>query len=117
MSVTYKGVSQTVNAANVIYAQEAAIKALVQATMISMAEANVDMVCDMSNEYPTKVDVEAVFQGLHDQAADMIADCFDDLKERLLAELAQKRYTARVKALHYDDNGGLNDVTVDVHFE
>jgi hypothetical protein len=117
MTVTYTGVSQNLTATNVVYAQESAIKAMAQAVMISMAESNIDMLCDMPEEYPTKGDVELVFQGLHDQATDMILDCFDDLKERLLKELATKRYTARVKALRYDDNGVMNDVDVQLTFE
>ncbi len=117
MTVSYNGLSQTVNASNVLYGQKHTIKALAQAAMVSMAEADTEMVLDMPNEYPTKADVEAVFQGLHEQATDFINDMIEDLRARLLEELAQKRYTARVTALHYDDEGRLDDVSVKLDFD
>jgi hypothetical protein len=117
MTVSYTGASQVCNATNVLYAQDQAVKALAQACMISLAEADVDMLLDCPNEYPTKADMERVFQGLHEQAADFINDTFDDLKERILKELAQARYTARIKALHYDQQGVVEDIGLQVDFE
>ena len=108
---------QNVVATNVLYAQGNTIKALAQAAMVSMAEADVEMVLDMSNEYPTKADIERVFQGLHDQATDLINDMIEDLRDRLLTELAQKRYTARVTALTYDDEGQLDDIGLKNDFD
>lgn len=117
MTVSYTGASQVVNATNLLYAHDQAVKALAQACMISLAEADVDMLLDCPNEYPTKADMERVFQGLHEQAADFINDTFDDLKERVLAELAKTRYTARIKALHYDQQGAVEDISLQVDFE
>ncbi len=117
MTVSYTGASQVVNATNVLYAQDQAVKALAQACMVSLAEADVDMLLDCPNEYPTKADMERVFQGLHEQAADFINDTFDDLKDRILKELAQARYTARVKALHYGEQGQVEDIDLQVDFE
>lgn len=117
MSVTYTGVSQSLTASKVLYHSDDTIKALAQAAMISMAEANVDMLCDCPNEYPTKADVERVFQGLNEQATDLINDMFDDLKARLLAELATKKYTSRVRAMHYDEQGVMSDIDLQVDFE
>ena len=117
MTVSYTGASQVCNATNVLYAQEQAVRALAQACMVSLAEADVDMLLDCPNEYPTKADMERVFTGLHDQAADFINDTFEDLKERILAELAKARYTARVKALHYNDEGAVDDIDLQLTFE
>lgn len=117
MSVSYTGVSQNLTASKVLFYSDDTVKALAQAAMVNMAEANVDMLCDCPNEYPTKADVERVFQGLHEQAADMINDMFADLKERLLAELATKKYSARVRALHYDEQGVMGDIDLQVDFE
>ena len=117
MSVNYTGVSQNVTAMSVIYTSDATVKALAQAAMVSLAEADIDMIVDCSKEYPTKADIENVFQGLHDQATDLINDVFDDIKARVLRELAEKSYTARVSGLHYDDTGALSDITVSVAFE
>ncbi len=116
MSVSYTGVSQVLQANDVLYAQERAVKALAQAAMISMAEADVEMLLDCPGEYDSKADMERVFQGLHDQAADLINDMFDDLKERLLAELAEKRYVARITSLHYDQAGEVDDIGLQVDF-
>ena len=117
MTVSYTGASQVCNATNVLYAQEQAVRALAQAAMVSLAEGDVDMILDCSPEYPTKADMERVLTGLHDQAADFINDTFDDLKERILAELARTRYTARVKAIRYDDEGAVDDIDVQLTFE
>ena len=117
MSVSYTGVSQNLTASKVLFYSDETIRALAQAAIVNMAEADVEMLCDCPQEYPSKADVERVFTGLHEQAADMISDMFDDLKERLLAELSTKRYTARVRAMHYDDNGELNDIDLQVDFE
>lgn len=117
MTVSYTGASQVVNATNLLYAQDKAIKALAQAAMVSLAEADVDMLLDCPNEYPTKADMERVFTGLHDQATDFVNDVFEDLKERLLKELAQARYTARVKAVHYNDEGTVDDIDLQLTFE
>ena len=117
MSVEHTGVSQIIEANDVVYYNDHVVKAIAQAAMVSMAEANVDMVCDQGNEYPTKADIERAFQGLHDQAHDVIDDMFDELKARVLEELAVKRYTARVTGLRYDNNGDLADVDVAVNFK
>ena len=115
--INYSGVSQSLTANKVLYSDEAVIKAIAQAAMVSMAEADVEMLCDCPQEYPTKADLERVFQGIHDQATDLITDMFDELKAKVLAELAEKRYTARVTGLHYDDDGALNDITVSIKFD
>ena len=117
MSVSYSGVSQTLTASKVLFYGEDTIKALAQAAMVNMAEADVDMLCDCPHEYPTKADVERVFQGLNEQATDFVNDMFEDLKERLLAELATKKYTARVRAIHYDEQGVMGDIDVQLDFQ
>ena len=118
MTVTYTGVSQRLDANRVLYYTDDTIKALAQAAMISMAEANVDMLVDCAQYYKTKADVEAAFQGLHDQATDLIRDCLDDLRDRLIAELTDKKYTARVKAMKFCDvDGELDDIDLQLTFE
>ena len=115
--INYSGVSQSLTANQVLYSNEAVVKAIAQTAMVSMAEADVEMLCDCPQEYPTKADLERVFQGIHDQATDLITDMFDELKAKVLAELAEKRYSARVTGLHYDDDGALNDITVSIKFD
>ena len=117
MTVAYTGVSQTINAVSVVYPNDAVVKAIAQAAMISMAEADIDMLTDCPGDYPTKADFERSLQSLHDQARDLIEDTFVELKERVLAELAEKRYTARITALHYDPQGEVSDIDLKVEFE
>jgi hypothetical protein len=115
--INFKGVGHHISAVNVIYPNDQVIKAIAQAAIVNMAEGDVEMLCDCSEQYPTKADLEQVFQGLHDQAADLIEETINELKTRLLAELAEKRYTARVTGLHYDDEGALSDITVSIDFD
>ena len=115
--INYSGVSQTLTANKVLYSNEEVVKAIAQAAMVNMAEGNVEMLCDCPQDYPTKADLERVFQGIHDQATDLITDMFDELKAKVLAELAEKRYNARVTGLHYDDDGALSDITVSIKFD
>ena len=117
MSVQYTGVSQTISAMSLIYPNDQVAKAIAQAAMVSMAEGDIEMLTDCSSDYPTKADFERVFQGLHDQARDLIEDTFAELKQRVLAELEEKRYTARITALHYDQQGEVDDIDLKVEFE
>ena len=116
MTVSYSGVSQTVRAEDVLYSREPAVRALAQAAMINLADGNIEMLLDCPEEYPTRQDLERVFQGLHEQAADFINDVFDELKEGVLKEL-ERSYTARIRAMHYNDKGELADLDVKVVFE
>lgn len=117
MSISYTGVSQNLTATRVLFYNDDTVRALAQAAMVNMAEATVEMLMDFHEDYATKADVERVFAGLHDQATDLINDVIDGLKERLLEELSTKKYVARVRAMHYDLDGELNDVDVQVDFE
>ena len=117
MTVGYTGVSQTVQANAILYSQPKVVKAIAPAAMINMAEGNVEMLLDCPNEYPTKADLERVFQGLHEQATDLVNDLFDELKAAVLKELETKSYTARVSAMKFDDNGEMTDIDVTVRFE
>lgn len=117
MTVVYTGVSQTVQANAVLYSQSKVAKAIAQAAMVNMAEGNVEMLLDCPSEYPTKADLERVFQGLHEQATDFVNDVFDELKDAVLKELLTKSYTARVTAMKFDDKGEMADIDVSVTFE
>jgi Zn-dependent M32 family carboxypeptidase len=117
MTVSYSGVSQTVRATDVLYSRAEVVKAIVQAAMVNMAEGNVEMLLDCPEEYPTKADLERVFQGLHDQATDFVEDVFDELKQSVLDQIARQKYTARVTALRYDDDSAMSDIDVKIVFE
>lgn len=115
--IVYPGNVDSVKTNGVLYSQKDAVRSMAIAMLINVAEGNTDMVCDMSNEYPTKGDVEAVFQGLHEVALDMLDDHIADLRISLERALREIKYTARVRRLDYDREGNLSDVTVDIEVE
>lgn len=117
MSISHNGFSQNLTANEVLFYNDETIRALAQAAMVNMAETTLGMIWDCFGAYATKADVEKAFDGLHRQAADLISDAIDGLKECLLKELSTKTYTARVRTMHYDLTGELNDVDVKIDFE
>ena len=88
------------------------VKNLAMIMVANLAEFNVYMVCDMSSEYPTKHDVEAVFSNLNTQAAEQVDEVFDDLKAIVKQQLANMTVSAKVRQLNYDAYGKLNDIRV-----
>ena len=115
--IVYENGIEQVNTNGVLYSNPSVIRKLAIMMMVSMAESNTDMVCDMSEEYPTKADVERVFQGLNDQALDMLDDHISDLRASLEKFLQEVKYTAKVRRLEYDQEGKLADITVDIDVE
>lgn len=115
--IVYTANVDTVKTNGVLYSQPEAVRKLAIAMLVNVAEGNTDMVCDMSEEYPTKADVEAVYSGLHEVALDMLSDHIADLQASLEKALREIKYTARVRRLDYDKDGKLSDVTVDIDVE
>lgn len=108
---------ETVKTDDVLFGRPDAIRKLATMMLVNMAEGNTDMVCDMSEEYKTKEDVERVFQGLTDQALDMLPDVIDSLKMSLEDFLQKAKVKAQVRRLDYDTAGKLSDITVDIKVE
>ncbi len=115
--IVFQNGIETVKTHDVLYGRPDGIRKLATMLIVDMAESNTDMVCDMSEEYPTKADVERVFQGLNDQAIDVLEDNFEFLKEKLMEFLRTAKVTARVRRMDYDTEGKLSDVMVDVSVE
>jgi hypothetical protein len=113
--IQHNGQSHLINAHEVMFPMPSTIQAIMEAAIINMAEAAVDLVTDNEQD-PTKALVEQQFQHLHNLAADMIESTIDELKTQLLASLSEKRYTAQVTGLEYDDLGALADVRVMINF-
>ena len=115
--IVYQDNIETVKTNGVLYSNPDVVRKLAIMMMVNAAEANTDMVCDMSEEYQTKADVEAVFQGLNEVALDMLEDHISDLRLSLEKCLREIKFTARVRRLDYDKEGKLSDVTVDLDVE
>jgi len=115
--IVFQNGIETVKTHDVLYGQPDGIRKLATMLIVDMAESNTDMVCDMSEDYKTKDDVERVFQGLNEQALDCLEDNFDYLKGKLMEFLRTAKVTARVRRLDYDTEGNLSDVMVDIDVE
>lgn len=115
--IVYEDNIETVKTNGVLYSNTEAVRKLAIMMLVNVAENNTDMVCDMSEEYRTKAEVEAVFQGLNEVALDMLEDHISDLRSSLERALREIKFTARVRRLDYDKEGKLSDVTVDIAVE
>ena len=115
--IVYQDNIETVKTNGVLYTDPQVVRKMAIMMLVNVAEGNTDMICDMYEEYPTKADVERVYQGLHDQAMDMLDDHINDLRSSLEKALTELKYTARVRRLDYDQEGKLADVTVDIDVE
>ena len=115
--IVYQDNIDQVKTNGVLYSDPQVVRKLAIMMLVNTAEGNTDMVCDMCEEYPTKADVERVYQGLHEVALDMLDDHINDLRNSLEKALREIKYTARVRRLDYDEQGKLSDVTVDIAVE
>lgn len=115
--IVFESGLETVKTCGVLYSNSDAIRKMAIMMMVNMAEANTDMVCDMPEEYTTKDEVEAVFQGLHESALDALEEHIHDLRVNLESALRNLKYTARVSRLDYDEAGKLVDITVNLDVE
>lgn len=112
--IVYQDNIDTVKTNGVLYSNPDAVRKMAIMMLVNVAEGNTDLVCDCADDYKTKADVEAVFQGLNEVALDMLSDHIDDLRLALEKCLREIKYTARVRRLDYDQEGNLADVTVDI---
>jgi hypothetical protein len=111
-------VSKTANLIGVLCSDPEVVEQLVKLAVISMVEANTDMVVDCSEDYTCKSQIDAAFgeELIRAQVNDYLTDVLEDFSMRVLQEVDKVRFTARVRGLDYTAAGELNDVTVDVAF-
>jgi hypothetical protein len=112
--INYEDGIETVKTNSVLYSQPDAVRKLAIMMLVNAAEGNVDMVCDMPEEYEGKDDIEDVFAPLADQALDMLEDHIADLRRSLESFLRSAKVTAKVRRLDYTKEGKLSDITVDL---
>ena len=115
--IVFENGLETVKTNGVLYSQPEAIRKLAIMIMVNMAEGNIDMICDMQDEYQTKEDIEAVFAPLNEQALDMLEDHMADLQRNLESFLQNAKVTAKVRRLDYGKEGNLADVFVELDVE
>jgi hypothetical protein len=112
MSVSVSGID-FVKPSQVLYSNPHAIDVLVREILSNMAEASIDMICDMPSEYPTKQSIEDCLQGVADMGTDFINDAIEELREKLLKRLQEVQVKPVVKAIHFNEKG-YSDIEVDI---
>lgn len=116
MSITHNA---TINPliTHVLYSRDDVVDQIVKEAITNMAHASDDMMGDYPELYQDKQSIEAGFNHLRDQAADLIQDMIADLHISLLKRLQEIQFTARVRNIEYDDNGNVVDANVNVKFD
>jgi hypothetical protein len=115
--ITFKQQPVMIAVRDVVYANDNAVHAIANAMVMQMAEANVDMVIDMPEEYNTKQEIEVAFCSLNEQAVDMVKDYMADLTERVIAQLRSTKTVAKVRCMSYNANDELDDFNVELTVE
>lgn len=112
--INYENGGDTVRTHDVLYSRPEAIRKMAIMLLVNAAESNIDMVCDMSEEYGSKADIDGAFQGLNEQALVMLEDNIADLRQSLENFLRKTKITAQVRRLNYDKEGKLDGITLDL---
>ena len=115
MAVTYRGVSQSITANDILTLDKRTIKALVQAAVINMTEAACDMIADSDGMYSTKAEMDAQLAGVKVTTRDYLADMLTELREAVLEELSKQGVEAVVRAIKYDGDA-VDEIDADVSF-
>ena len=116
MSITHNATINPLITA-VLYAGDNIIDQIAKAAIIDMASASDEMMGDYPELYQTKDAIEAGFDHLRDQAADLIQDMVAQLHISLLQRLQEIKFTARIRNIEYDDNGNVVDAKVNIKFD
>lgn len=101
----------------VLYAGDHVVDQIVKEAIIQMAHASDEMMGDYQELYQDKQSIEAGFDHLRDQAADLIQDMVADLHISLLKRLASIQFKAHVRGIEYDEEGKVHDTNVNIKFE
>ena len=116
MIVFDKGV-ETVKTEALLYSHKEVVRSFAIMLMANAAESNLDMLLDCPEEYPTKKDIDSVFNQINVVALDMFPDYINDLKYNIEEFLKTAKFKAHVSRLHYDKEGNLSDVDVELVVE
>lgn len=103
----------------ILFTSDDLIEALAEEAIVNMAEANIDMVLDSSEQYDTKEKIEAAFNCnfLNQIAYDMVNNEMDDFKSAVLEKIKEKQYQVNVTTMHFNgDEGEMSDVDVRIKF-
>lgn len=114
MTIIHNNLHDTVKVQTVIYASDSTVNIIANAAMLSMAEATVDMILDLGQEYRSKADIESVFVRLHEQAQDLIDEAMSELREKVMRRLGEMQYNVQVRRMEYDEKGELDDIRISV---
>lgn len=102
------------DAAGVVRADAQTVNKIVASMMMSMADANIDLIIDYPDEYRTKQDIEAVFNNLRYQMLETVDDIVYTLKDALTERIQNTVFSTKVRQMHYDDKGQLSDIVLNI---
>lgn len=102
---------------DVLYSRNDAVRKLAVAMLVNLAESNIDMVCDMDDEFLTKDAIESAFKNLNDVVLSTLDDHIFDLRNALTKMLLDIKVDARVRKMEFNDIGRLSDVDVELTFK
>jgi Zn-dependent M32 family carboxypeptidase len=116
MIVFDKGV-ESIKTEGLLYSHKDVVRSFAIMLMANAAESNLDMLMDCPEDYTNKKDIDNVFNQINLVALDMFPDYIDDLKYRIEEFLKTAKFKAHVSRLHYDKEGKLSDVDVELIVE
>ena len=118
MTVIYKNESGTFNAADVMFAKERLLDAVIREVLIGQTEGLIEMVVDdqrnMDSSDLDRAGLQNLLRDVKSSAADFLNDLMKDLQGALVARLEDTAYGAIVTGIKYDLAGEITDVEVDV---
>ena len=116
MSITHNAnVNPIIN--KVLYGFDDIVDQLVKEAIINMAGATDEMMGEYPELYQDKQAIEAGFNHLREQAADLIKDMLSDLQNSLTNRLAEIQFTARLRNIAYGEEGNVTHSIVNIKFE
>ena len=90
----------------------ALIRALARQIVVSQVEANIEMMSDCPEEYPTFKEAEVCIQSAKENVEEYIEDLLAEFKERLYDQVA--KVSIEVQAIKFTEEGFIDaDVLVD----
>jgi len=115
MTVEFKNRSAMVSPSKILQCDREACRAIVQSALLSMIEAQIDMLCDEEDgDVYGRADVQRIIaDNIRNRTADYLDDVLADFVATVKTHLAEVQVSARVTGISYAGDGHISDVVVD----
>jgi len=114
MTVVYQQGNETIKASAVIYADKAAIRALVKHALMSMTEARIDKLVDCQESCASRADIQHSMKYVKESTEDFLREAMSDLQEAVFKEFEAAQFGAIVTGMKFDLAGDVKDIEVDI---